>query len=162
MLKTYKNLLVVAWISFIDAIILLKNYRNPTRLLWNVKCIKKEKQIVPAAGVMQTKPGIMPCVAPITEGFPKKRITKKEPSEQASGRTDVCVKDGQRCVYANSIRISTVESSAPVSIRITLFGGNLSLSFTALGPPASFHFFSWSFGLSSSFILYIYIFFWTQ
>jgi len=32
---------------------------------------------LPAAGVMQTRPVIMPCVAPMTEGFPKKRMSRR-------------------------------------------------------------------------------------
>lgn len=37
----------------------------------------RRKSDGPAAGVMHTKPVIMPCVAPITEGFPKKIMSRK-------------------------------------------------------------------------------------
>lgn len=57
---------------------MVKNHSICSDNDWSVVgCDKKGVVVnVPAAGVMQTKPVIMPCTAPITEGFPKTNVSR--------------------------------------------------------------------------------------
>ncbi|KAJ7006140.1 hypothetical protein NC653_005483 [Populus alba x Populus x berolinensis] len=53
----------------------------------------------------------MPCVAPMTEGLSEEKDVKKEPGQQTGGGADMSVKNGQRCVCADSVRITAVETT---------------------------------------------------
>lgn len=102
--------------------------------------------MIPAPGVMHASPVIMPCTAPITEGFPKKMTSK--------------VVHTRRLVAAEMFVFSTAieavrfaaygapplnpdhpihNNPAPASISSTLFGGNLSLSLFNLGPTCTIY-----------------------
>lgn len=97
---------------------------------------------VPAAGVMQTKPVIMPCTAPTTEGLPKTKVSRMtHVSKLVAVHTWVLrtARDASVLATNGSPPLNPVQPiqsrPAPASIRIMLFGaGNLSLSFSALGP----------------------------
>uniref|UniRef100_K3YWZ4 Uncharacterized protein n=1 Tax=Setaria italica TaxID=4555 RepID=K3YWZ4_SETIT len=90
---------------------------------------------------MHTRPVIIPCTAPITDGFPKKKTSR-------SVHTSRLV-DAQICVLSTAIDESMLaeygspplkpvhpshSSPAPASTSRTLFGGNRSLSDADLGP----------------------------
>lgn len=96
---------------------------------------------LPAPGVMQTRPVIMPCTAPMTDGLPKK-ITSRVVHVSR-------LVDAQICVLSTAIDEMTFAEygppplnpdhpsqrrPAPASTSSTLFGGNLFLSTCALGP----------------------------
>lgn len=97
--------------------------------------------ISPAPGVMHTRPVIMPCTAPITDGFPKKKTSRSVHMSK--------LVDAQICVLSTAMDESILaeygapplkpdhpshSSPAPASTRSILFGGNRSLSAADLGP----------------------------
>ena len=98
----------------------------------------------PAAGVMQTRPVIMPCVAPITEGFSKKIMSSKSHvSRLVAVHTWVLrtARDASALTEKGSPPLNPVHPiqsrPAPASISRMLFGGNLCLSLLALGPTCT-------------------------
>lgn len=100
--------------------------------------------MVPAAGVIATKPVIMPWTAPITEGFPKKmRSRMSQVNKLVAAATCVfnTAKDASMLAAYGSPPLNPVHpihsSPAPANIRRILFGGNLSLSFVDLGPTCN-------------------------
>ena len=101
---------------------------------------------VPAAGVMQTRPVIMPWTAPTTEGFLKKMTSRHVQTMRlmavqmlvlrtAIEATELAAYGPPPLNPAHPIH----SSPAPVSVNSILFGGNLSLSFCALGPTCQPH-----------------------
>lgn len=97
--------------------------------------------MVPAAGVIATKPVIMPWTAPITEGFPKKMTSRMSHVNKLVAAA-TCVfntaKDASMLAAYGSPPLNPDHpihrSPAPANIRSMLFGGNLSLSLVDLGP----------------------------
>jgi hypothetical protein len=63
--------------------------------------------------VMQTRPVIIPCTAPITDGLPKKEVSRMIHVRRPRASTHVSVKNGQRCIGVGRKRTSTVESCPP-------------------------------------------------
>lgn len=95
----------------------------------------------PAAGVMQTKPVIMPWTAPMTEGFRKKmtsRMTQVSKLVAVQAWVLRTAREASAFTMYGSPPLNPVHpihnSPAPASIRRMLFGGNLSLSLFSLGP----------------------------
>ena len=113
--------------------------------LWVCVCVReREREVLPAAGVMHTSPVIMPCTAPMTEGFPKKRRSRRSHiSKLVAAQTCVfrTARDASTLATYGSPPLKPVQpiqsSPAPASIRIMLFGGNLSLSLVSLGPTCN-------------------------
>ena len=112
---------------------------------WAHKAQKEKKKWkernVPAAGVMQTKPVIMPCIAPNTRGFPKKMVSRiNHVIRLVAAQTWVLrtARDASKLATAGAPPLKPLHpihsSPAPPSIRIILLGGKLSLSPLALGP----------------------------
>lgn len=91
---------------------------------------------------MQTKPVIIPCTAPITEGLPEKNVSRmSQVSKLVEAQTWVLrtARDASVLATYGSPPLNPVQPiqsrPAPASIRMMLFGGgNLSLSFSVLGP----------------------------
>jgi len=93
---------------------------------------------------MQTRPVIMPCTAPITEGFPKKQVSRSSHvSKLVAVHTWVLRTARDEIVLIAKgppplNPLHPIQSKpAPASIRIILFGGNISLSLSILGPTWS-------------------------
>ena len=101
----------------------------------------KDRADIPAPGVIQTRPVIMPWTAPITEG-----LLKNMTSNHVHTRRLVAA---QMLVLRTAMEESILalygspplkpahpihSNPAPANISSTLFGGNLSLSFFDLGP----------------------------
>jgi len=95
----------------------------------------------PAPGVMHTRPVIIPCTAPITDGFPKKKTSSSVHMSR--------LVDAQICVLSTAMDESMLaeygspplkpvhpshSSPAPASTSNMLFGGKRSLSDADLGP----------------------------
>ena len=96
---------------------------------------------LPAAGVMQTRPVIMPCTAPITDGFLKKMTSSDVHTKRlAAAHTFVFKTAIDESILAEygSPPLNPAHPShsnpAPANVNNTLLGGNLSLSLVNLGP----------------------------
>lgn len=96
---------------------------------------------LPAAGVMQTRPVIMPWTAPMTEGFLKKMTSSHVHTRRLVAAQMLVLRtamdESVLAVYGSpplNPAHPIHSSPAPASISSTLFGGNLSLSFFDRGP----------------------------
>jgi len=100
-------------------------------------CVKD----LPAAGVMQTRPVIMPCTAPMTDGLPKKTTSRTVHTRRLiAAHTLVlmtAMEESTLAAYGSpplNPAHPSHSSPAPANISNTLLGGKRSLSFVNLGP----------------------------
>ena len=99
---------------------------------------------IPAAGVMQTRPVVMPCTAPITDGFPKKIM-----SRDIQTRRLVAVQTWVLRIAMDALTLAAKalpplkpdhpshRRPAPARVIRMLLGGKLSLSFFSRGPTCT-------------------------
>ncbi len=100
--------------------------------------------ILPAAGVMTTRPVIMPCTAPMTDGLPKKMTSSKVHTRRLMAAQMLvlmtAMEESMLAEYGSpplNPAHPNHSSPAPVNMSNTLLGGKRSLSFVNLGP--TFH-----------------------
>ncbi|BAS87275.1 Os03g0838450, partial [Oryza sativa Japonica Group] len=95
---------------------------------------------VPAAGVMQTRPVIMPWTAPTTEGFLKKMTSRHVQTMRLMAVQMLVLRTAMEATELAAYGPPPLNPAhpihsnpAPVSVNSMLFGGNLSLSFYETG-----------------------------
>lgn len=101
----------------------------------------------PAPGVMQTRPVIIPCTAPITDGLPKKATSKHVHIRRLVAAHTLVFSTAMDAVLLAAYGAPPLKpdhpihsSPAPASINSILFGENLSLSLFSLGPTYRNHY----------------------
>jgi len=102
--------------------------------------------MIPAPGVMHARPVIMPCTAPITEGFPNTMTSKVVHTRRLVAALmfvlSTAIEDATFAAYGApplNPDHPIHNNPAPASISSTLFGGNLSLSLFNLGPTCTIY-----------------------
>lgn len=95
---------------------------------------------------MQTRPVIIPWTAPMTDGFLKKTTSRQVQTRRLVAAQMLVLRtameESMLAEYGSPPLkpVHPIHSNpAPASIRSTLFGGNLSLSFVHLGPTYPMH-----------------------
>ena len=96
---------------------------------------------IPAAGVMQTRPVVMPCTAPMTDGLPKMRTSRAAHTRRlVAVHTWVLSTANEESMSAEKplppLKPAQPNQSrpAPTNVNKMLLGGNRSRSFVNRGP----------------------------
>lgn len=99
------------------------------------------KNTLPAPGVTQASPVIIPWTAPITDGFPKNMTSRQVHTSRLVAALMLVFSTATEAVMLAAYGAPPLKpdhpiqsSPAPASMSSTLFGGNLSLSLLSLGP----------------------------
>ena len=91
--------------------------------------IAPQPATTPAAGVIATRPVIMPCTDPMIEGLlqsqrdhesagaPRPQVVQQRPGQKRYGRAKVRVDDGDAGVGRGGVRVTTVEAWRVSSVR---------------------------------------------
>jgi hypothetical protein len=102
--------------------------------------------MLPAPGVMQTSPVIMPCTAPITEGLPKKMTSRQVQVRRLVAALTLVLSTATDAVTLGEYGAPPLNPAQPSHSRPPpaimsrmLFGENLSLSLFSLGPTCQDH-----------------------